>query len=132
MRVQETAGGEPKTKASYTVSVEDHVVLVKFGKQLSIREVEHYVVALSCDPLFDASFSEIVDLSAVEDLQVNPEEALALADLVDPFEAGSKRAFVAQTEVKVHAARLHQILRNDEENIRIFSSSDGAMAWIRS
>jgi hypothetical protein len=132
MRVQATAGGQSETRAAYTVSVEDRLVLVKFGRQVSVRKIEQYVAALCCDPSFGASFSEIIDLGDVEDLQVNPEEALALADLVDPFKAGSKRAFVARTEVQVHAARMHQILRNDEENIRIFSSIEEATSWIRS
>jgi hypothetical protein len=114
----------------YILLPEQRLVLVTFGRQLSIRDVKNYVSALSADPLFGEDFSEIVDLSEVEELDLSSEHAIDLADLIDPFRSGVKRAFVARTKVQIHAARMHQILRNDQENIRIFSSLAEARQWI--
>ncbi len=116
----------------YTIIPEERLVSVRFGRCLSLREVQGYVAALCTDPAFESDFSEIVDLSEVEELQLSADHALTLADIVDPFVAGTRRAFVARTGMQVHAARMHQILRNDEENIRIFASLTEARQWIES
>lgn len=107
------------------------MVFVKFGKRLSASDVEGYVTGLLADPLFSPDFSEIVDLSEVEELELSSDHALDLADMVDPFSRQAKRAFIARTKVQMHAARLHQVLRNDDENIRIFSSLREAQQWLR-
>ncbi len=115
----------------YELSTEKRVVSVKFGKRFSVRDVEGYVTALIADPSFTPEFSEIVDLSNVQELELSSEHAITLADLVDPFSSRAKRAFIAQSKLQVHAARLHQILRNDDENIRIFPSLAEAQAWLK-
>jgi hypothetical protein len=116
----------------YTVSPQQRLVSVKFPKQLSIDDIRRYAEALCADRLFDPTFSEITDLSEVQELQLDAERALALADQIDPFSLGAKRAFVARTDLQVHAARMHQLLRNDEKNTRIFSSFADAQQWIQS
>ena len=124
--------GERRESGSvYELSPEKRVVSVKFGKRLSVRDVEGYVTALMADPSFIPDFSEIVDLSNVEELDLSSEHAITLADMVDPFCSRAKRAFVAQSRVQIHAARLHQILRNDERNIRIFASLAEAQEWLK-
>ena len=114
----------------YTVFPESRLVSVKFEKRLSIEDIQSYVSALGKDPLFDCSFSELIDLRDVEELDMSSDNALSLADVVDPYAAGVKRAFVARSEMQVHAARMHQILRNDEENIRIFPTLEEARQWL--
>ncbi len=116
---------------TYDLSPQEQMVSVKFGKRLSVCDVERYVTNLLADPLFKSGFSEIVDLSDVEELDLSSEHALDLADMVDPFSSHAKRAFIARTRVQIHAARLHQVLRNDEENIRIFSSLSEARQWLQ-
>jgi hypothetical protein len=114
----------------YTVNPQQRLVSVKFGRRASIVDIQSYANALRVDPLFDPTFSEITDLSEVEQLEIDAERALALADQIDPFSLGAKRAFVARTELQIHAARMHQLLRNDERNTRIFSSLADARKWI--
>ncbi len=113
------------------VSPEKRVVSVKFGELLSVRDVRDYAAALIANPLFEPDFSEIVDLTDVKELGLSSEHAIHLADLVDPFSLQAKRAFIAKSRVQMHAARLHQILRNGEQNIRIFSSLAEAQAWLK-
>jgi Uncharacterized conserved protein (DUF2075) len=116
----------------YRLSAQKRLVSVKFGKRLSFRDVQSYAESLTADPRFDAGFSEIVDLSDVEELALNPAETIKLADLADPFRSGAKRAFVARTDTQIRAARMHQLLRNDQINIRIFDSLEEAEEWIKS
>lgn len=121
----------PENRVRYDLSPQERMVFVKFGKRLSVCDVERYVAGLLADPLFRPDFSEIVDLSDVEELELSSDHALALADMVDPFASQAKRAFIARTRVQIHAARLHQVLRNDVENIRIFSSLPEARQWLK-
>ena len=114
----------------YELSVEKRLVSVRFGKRLAVCDIERYASTLHADPLFQPDFSEIVDLSEVEELELSSEHAIDLADMVDPFSLRAKRAFVARTEMQIHAARLHQILRNGGERIRIFSSRAEAERWM--
>ena len=125
------AGEEtPAVVPMYKVTPKEQLVSVKFGKRLSIADIKSYVAALRSDSLFDPSFSEIIDISEVEDFQLRAEQTMALADSVDPFSIGATRAFVAQTEAQIHSARMHQVLRDDEQNTRIFSSVADARKWI--
>jgi len=114
----------------YEVIPHERLVSVKFGKSVTLRDLENYARALRSDPLFDPSFSEIVDLSEVEDLQVAAPQALALADKIDPFSQSARRAFVACSERQAHAARMHQRLRGGEENVRIFRTWAAAKEWV--
>jgi len=116
----------------YKLSPRKRLVSARFGRQLSFHDVQSYARSLSDDPRFDPGFSEIVDLRDVEDLAINPKETMKLADLADPFRTGAKRAFVARTDLQMRAARMHQLLRNDEVNIRIFQSIKDAEEWIES
>jgi len=114
----------------YLISPQERLVSVSFSGYLSVGDVHEYVDALRGDPSFKSDFNEIVDLTAVAELELDPDQALKLADIVDPFAPGVKRAFVARTRFQHHAARLHQILRSDEGNIRIFPSLDEAKKWV--
>jgi hypothetical protein len=84
-----------------------------------MRDVERYAILLRANPLFRPDFSEIVDLTEVEEVSLQGEEFLRLADKVDPFSYDAKRAFVARSSVQNHAARMHKILRT-QRNIEIF------------
>jgi hypothetical protein len=116
--------------AMYKVIPEERLVSVKFGAILSFHDIEGYAVALRTAPLFDPEFSEIVDLSQVEEIEINAKETMRLADAVDPFVIGAKRAFIARTELQIRAARMHHLLRDDAGQTRIFSSLADATKWI--
>ena len=112
----------------YSIDVERRLVSVKFGSSITAGTIEAYTAALRVDPAFQPEFSELIDLCGVKRLKIEAEDALKLADYVDPFSKTAKRAFVAHSGAQVHAARMHQLLC--DSNIRIFESVDAAMAWI--
>ena len=105
------------------------LVVVKFGKKLTFRDVEHYTEQLRASPLFQRDFSEIADLSGVEELNLEAEDLLKLADQRDPFSRNARRAFVAQTPEQTHAARLHEMLRG-QRNFEIFATFEEAESWV--
>lgn len=115
--------------AECVVDTGRRLVIVKFGKKLTFADIERYANRLRTDPSFEPHYSEIVDLTEVEELDLQADEFLKLADSIDPFSAGAKRAFVARTSVQNHAARMHKVLRT-QRNIEIFRSLERAERWV--
>ncbi|MFZ0861429.1 MAG: hypothetical protein WB781_16115 [Candidatus Sulfotelmatobacter sp.] len=115
--------------AQYTVDTEKRLVAVKFGKKLTVNDIERYAKRLQLNPAFRPDYSEIVDLTEVEEVELQADEFLRLADKIDPFSHDAKRAFVAQNAVQSHAARMHKVLRM-QRNIEIFRSVEEAERWI--
>jgi hypothetical protein len=120
----------PRDQAVYDISREARLVSVKFGKRVSIHDIADYAGALREDSRFDPGFSEIIDLSEVEQFQIEAKEAMVLADQIDPFSLNALRAFVAQTASQIHTARMHQLLRGAQKNIAIFAGFEEAREWV--
>ncbi len=115
--------------ATYSIDSEKRFVLVKFAKRLTFDDIEDYALDLRANPQFSPALSEIVDLRSVEEVELSPQQAMKLADGIDPFLLASKRAFVAQNQNQIVASHMHRILR-PSGNIRIFFSIDAAKLWI--
>ena len=115
--------------ATYSIDSEKRFVLVKFAKRLTFDDIEDYALDLRANPQFSPALSEIVDLRSVEEVELSPQQAMKLADGIDPFLLDSKRAFVAQNQNQIVASHMHRILRPGG-NIRVFFSIDEAKLWI--
>ncbi|HEX4784083.1 MAG TPA: hypothetical protein VH350_07045 [Candidatus Sulfotelmatobacter sp.] len=113
----------------YAIDPEEKLVLVSFGKKLTVQQIKRYSDLLQINPSFQPTYSEIVDLTQVEELDLQADEFLTLADKIDPFSTDAKRAFVVRTSVQNHAARMHKVLRT-QRNIEIFRSMEEAERWI--
>lgn len=113
----------------YTLDAEKQLVVVKFRKMVTVKDIERYAAALRAHPQFKPDFSEIADLSEVEGLDLQADEFIRLADEIDPFSPQARRAFVARTAVQNHAARMHKIL-GAQRAFSIFRSVEEAEQWI--
>lgn len=111
------------------IDVRKRRVVVRFGKKVTAQEIGLYAERLRTHPAFEPTFSEIVDLTEAEDLDLGSQDFLRLADKVDPFSPEAKRAFVVRTAVQQHAARMHKILRSTRK-IEIFRSLEEAERWV--
>jgi hypothetical protein len=122
-------GQQTSRSAKYVVDVKNERVRVEFGKKLTFEGIKKYAHCLQSDPLFRSNYSEIADLTDVEELDLEADEFLKLADEIDPFSANAKRAFVVRNSIQNHAARMHKVLR-PLRNIEIFHSIEEAECWI--
>ena len=118
-----------KTAVEHVIDVERRLVLVKFGKTLTVADIARYAEFLRCNPSFDSTYSEIVDLTRVEELRLGANDFLRLADEIDPFASQSKRAFVVRNSSQEHAARMHRALHS-QRSLEIFHSLAEAEAWV--
>ncbi len=116
-------------RVEFVINTSSKLVSVKFGKKLTFGDIERYAKRLQLNPQFRPSYSEIVDLTEVEELDLDADKFLKLADKVDPFSPDAKRAFVVRTSVQSHAASMHKILRT-KRNIEIFHTQEEADCWI--
>jgi hypothetical protein len=130
-RFSRLPAGEDQAPVRFVIDSERRLVIARFGKRLTATDIQLYVQDLRAHPSFDPSFSEIADITAVQELPLEGPDFLKLADRVDPFSFDSKRAFVAQTSVQKHAARMHKILRS-QRNFEIFQTLQDAESWITS
>jgi hypothetical protein len=121
--------GPRSRSAEYVVDSEKSLVTVRFGKNLTGRDIEAYAKRLQLNRSFNPTYDEIVDLTEVEELDLKAEEFLELADEIDPFSPHAKRAFVIRNSVQNHAARMHEMQRAPR-NIEIFRSVEEAERWI--
>jgi hypothetical protein len=126
-------GGEHLLKGAAECVVDSgrRLVTVKFGKKLTFGDIERYAKRLLSNPSFQPDYSEIIDLTEVEELDLQADEFLKLSDKTDPFSPSAKRAFVVRTSTQNHAARMHKVLRT-QRNIEIFRSIEEAERWVAS
>ncbi len=117
--------------AQYFIDTEKNLVVVKLGKKLTVDDIERYAKLLRSDPRFRPTCAEIADLTQVEELDLQADEFLRLADEIDPFAPDAKRAFVVCNAVQNHAARMHKVLRT-QKRFEIFHSVEEAERWISS
>jgi hypothetical protein len=118
------------TAAEYVIDCSSRLVCVRFTKKLTIAQIERYANRVRSDPQFRPDYSEIVDLTQVEEVELRAEEFLLLADKIDPFSPEAKRAFVVRDSVQSHAARMHKVLR-PKRTIEVFHSVEEAERWIK-
>jgi hypothetical protein len=121
----------PDSSFGYVIDDARRMVVVKPGKHVTVEAIREYADRLRAHPSFEPSFSEIADLTDVEEFVLQGDDFLRLADQIDPFSLESRRAFVVRTATQSHAARMHKILRT-QRNFEIFKSFDDAERWIRS
>jgi hypothetical protein len=119
------AHDQRSARVRFTIDCKRRLVIAKFGERVTVADIQSYVQNLCSHPRFDASFSEIADISNVRELPLEAPDFLELADRSDPFSLQSKRAFVARTPLQKHAARMHRILRN-QRNFKIFETLEEA------
>ena len=115
--------------ASFILYPEKRLVVLTLGNRVTLKLLEKYSTILHQDPSFDPTFSEIADMRAVQEIALEADEMMRMADQVDPFSPDSKRAFVVKTPSQAHAARMHKILLT-HRNFEIFRSMEEAQRWI--
>jgi hypothetical protein len=127
-------GQNPRSESSldYRIDADHGRVYVRFTGKLTSDLVGRYTDELRKNRAFEPGWSEIVDLRDVEEIEISAEETIALADQLDPFSLGSRRAFIVNNELQRHGARMQQILRSPSKTIGIFETMAEAENWLSS
>jgi len=115
--------------ASFILYPEQKLVVITLGNRVTVNEFEEYAKLLQQDPSFQPTFSEIADMRSIQEVDLQADEMMRMADEIDPFFKEAKRAFVVKTSSQAHAARMHKILLT-HRNFEIFRSLEEAERWI--
>ena len=115
--------------ANFMLYPEKRLVVLTLGNRVTLELLEEYSRILHQEPSFHPTFSEIADMRAVQEVALEADEMMRMADKVDPFSPDSKRAFVVKTPSQAHAARMHKILLT-HRHFEIFRSLHEAERWV--
>ena len=115
--------------ASFILYPEQRLVVITLGNRVTVNELEEYARLLQQDPAFQPTFSEIADMRSIQEVDLQADDMMRMADEIDPFSHEAKRAFVVKTPSQAHAARMHKILLT-HRNFEIFRSLEEAQRWI--
>jgi len=90
------------------VDSKNRIVSANFGRRLTMSDAERFATDFRNNPAFDPSFSELSDLTDVEDPQIDFASAARFARYSDPFSHESKRAIVAPKLVMYETALMYK------------------------
>jgi len=113
----------------WIVDPKNRIVIAKFGGNLTVADAARFAADIRNNPAFDPSFSELSDLTEVENPQIDYASAVTIARYIDPFSHEARRAIVAPRRSVYEVARMYQLIRNDE-NIFLFKTIDEARDWL--
>jgi len=115
----------------WSIDAAKRMVSVKFSGHLAFADLQAYIAGLLASPDFDPTFSELVDLAAVNSTELNYGKSAVLSEWADPYALSSRRAFVVVSEAVHHVVRMYQTLRGDSGGIRVFSRPEDAREWLQ-
>lgn len=117
--------------AFYNIDKERRLVLSSGAGVLTKEDLLGHMDRLSKDPDFDPDFSQVVDFTQIDLVEVEPEDVRQLAQR-NIFSPRSRRAFVVKDDLQYGLARMFEIHRElkGERGIRVFRTFDEAMDWI--
>jgi hypothetical protein len=115
----------------YLIDVDRHLVRTSITGILTVDDLLTHIAELRSDPAFNPQFSEIIDVSQVEDVPLGYEDLKRVVPM-DPFSTSAKRAFVIPTKnVAFGVARMYQLLQNEDPRIKIFQTEEDATRWLQ-
>ena len=115
--------------AHFKVDCSKRLVTVRFDSNVTVQDVREYLEKLKSDATFEATFSELVDLTQVVSSDLDFQAAMMLARDIDPFSREARRAFVAPRAATSVTVRMYQKARGDE-SIAVFRTMDEAKDWL--
>ncbi len=112
----------------FSIDSERGVVKVSFTGKLGSEDVAEYLVSLQFRPDFQPTYSELVDVSAVAEVNLSMSDLEYLSSL-DPFFGGVRRAFIATAGNVFASCRMYKLI-SKRPNIEIFKTHAEAVEWL--
>jgi hypothetical protein len=115
----------------YFIDAKNSLVRTTFSGVLTRPEVLAHAARIGHDPAFHRGFSELVDLTQAETIDLTASDFREL-QIVDPFSPDAKRAFLVRGRTHIYGLiRMFQVLRDGTAKIEIFDSLEEALLWLR-
>lgn len=117
--------------ADYRIDPKGRVVYSRGWGLLSDEDLIRYQERLNADPDFRPHYSQLVDLSGVEALELSS-EGVRMSAAAEIWSPEARRAFVAPMDAAYGMVRMHEAFTGGENpNVRIFRCIAEARAWLQ-
>ena len=118
--------------ASYRIDVARRLVLSRAWGVFTAQDLFDHYTALAADAAFDPSFSQLVDLRDVEQVDMEP-SVIRRHALEFLYGAGTQRALVTSSDVAYELARMYgTFAAYVPQNVRVFRDMRDAEQWLGS
>ena len=115
---------------AFEIDVARRLVVCRCWGVLTSEELVAHYRALSSDPAFDPTFSQLADLREVTAYDVDT-HALASQTLVATFAPSARRALVASSDVGFGLSRMYgSYAQSAAHNLEVFRAIDEAERWL--
>jgi hypothetical protein len=133
MRVASPIRGTKLLPAFYMIDKERRVVMTTASGVFTLADALRHQDNLLQDPDFDASFSQIMDLTHVTRFDVEAGDLRKMAKR-NVFSPESRRAIIVNTDLGYGYARMFELLREShgETGVRVFRTLEEALEWVLS
>ena len=117
---------------TYQIDPEHSLLLVRVTGKVSAADMAAHHAALRADPSFSPDFDGLVDFSGADPFEGSGEEIRRLVgDL--PFNAGTRRAYVASIDLHFGLSRMAQSYAEIKGiEVEVFRDRDSALEWLAS
>ena len=116
--------------ASYRIDVGRRLVLSRAWGVFTAQDLYDHYSSLSADPVFDPSFSQLVDLRDVERVDMEP-SVIRRHALERLFGKGAQRALVTSSDVAYELARMYgTFAAYASQNVHVFRDMHDAEQWL--
>ena len=115
----------------YKIDKERKLVLSTGSGALTMADALAHQEKLRKDPDFAPGFSQLLDLTHITRVDLEPEDVRRLAQTL-VFSNDSRRAILVNSDVAFGFARMFEMLRDTfgEKGIRVFRNLDDALDWV--
>jgi hypothetical protein len=113
----------------YVIDKKHGLVLTIGEGSVTFSEIRNHQDRLLRDPDFDASFNQLIDVTAATRFDMSADEAreIACRQIVSP---ASRRAFVASESHIYGFGRLMEIHHESRAQVQVFYDRDEALKWL--
>ena len=114
----------------YQIDSSHRLVRSRAWGVLTAQEVTDHTLGLRDDPEFDPTFDELLDGTAITEIQASREDVKSIA-AVNPWGLGARRAAAMSLDVAFGMARQYEAYAVESGNdFRVFRSLEEARAWL--
>lgn len=116
----------------YVIEKERHLVITTAWDNVTFADAKGHQDQLFADPAFDRDFNQLIDATAVTQIDASSEEIRIVASR-NIFSPTSRRAFVASQPLIFGIARMMQMHLNmavGQDQANVFYDREAALKWL--
>jgi len=117
--------------ASVKVDPSKKLFIIRMEGKITADDLKKLARNLKNHPQFNPTFDRLIDLSAIEKMEISSEVVRQLAVSSETtFDDSSRRAIVASSDFMYGISRMYQTITNRLKQTRVFRTIEEARQWL--